>query len=530
MARHKEKDDEAGGEGLGHLATRKRLWRDADGKVIQGRRPYQQDKLKERQCSSASETQSVSSSNKRRRTIEAAPPSPPHSVQSVSGRVPCEPRADKIFQDPFVLDRAIPGTSDNSDQFNFLNNADWGTNAFDPSFVNTDSASLPYDDIFKPDTAMSFNAPFTTMSYYSWLFENDGPSNPTQQNAVVSHERMPMICTESSFPGSPGHMSGSLSPTSQDPFLSQDNFDQDFPGTVARNENKPVSDRTEDIREQPFNEQMSNTQDEALRSPHESADFSLESTDFSLEFGSIGVPSMFSVPQLVKSYPGGSNVSTPPSQRSPSLGPSILPDAYTARFVAKLPIITNEARDGLMDIISKSRPQRPDGSEISSSDPLLSLLSLQHYADLFFTRFNSSYPLIHQATFRSSEVHPFLLMAILLLGATYSDKEAHLLAVCVHDIMRPLIHASQEFGTRPKLWMLQTILLVECFGKSRAGEKQHDMSHLYHGLLINLIRRSDCQSASIPPFDSTSQELEDYWNLAVEAEQKRRYDDLIPVL
>lgn len=39
MARHKEKDDEAGGEGLGVLATRKRLWRDETGKIVNARRP-----------------------------------------------------------------------------------------------------------------------------------------------------------------------------------------------------------------------------------------------------------------------------------------------------------------------------------------------------------------------------------------------------------------------------------------------------------------------------------------------------------
>ena len=39
MARHKEKDDEAGGEGLGVLATRKRLWRDSNGAIVNARRP-----------------------------------------------------------------------------------------------------------------------------------------------------------------------------------------------------------------------------------------------------------------------------------------------------------------------------------------------------------------------------------------------------------------------------------------------------------------------------------------------------------
>lgn len=69
--------------------------------------------------------------------------------------------------------------------------------------------------------------------------------------------------------------------------------------------------------------------------------------------------------------------------------------------------------------------------------------------------------------------------------------------------------------------MLQTILLVECFGKSRAGQLQHDMSHLFHGLLINLIRRSDCQSARCATFDE-SDDLDRRWKAEVDAEQKRR--------
>ena len=54
MARHKEKDDEAGGEGLGVLATRKRLWRDADGNIVNTRRPsYTQEGSKRRQITRA---------------------------------------------------------------------------------------------------------------------------------------------------------------------------------------------------------------------------------------------------------------------------------------------------------------------------------------------------------------------------------------------------------------------------------------------------------------------------------------------
>lgn len=95
--------------------------------------------------------------------------------------------------------------------------------------------------------------------------------------------------------------------------------------------------------------------------------------------------------------------------------------------------------------------------------------------------------------------------------------------VCIHDVLRPQIFANAGFTARPDLWVLQTILLVECFGKSRAGQKQHDMSHLFHGLLINLIRRSDCQSIRPPTLEEATHDLEDDWRTWCEAEQKKRY-------
>jgi hypothetical protein len=334
---------------------------------------------------------------------------------------------------------------------------------------------------------MSFNAPFTTQNYYTWLFENEGVTpetasqgrgGPPAQN--MNHE----AGVDTAVP----------SPESLDPHLlaQHSNFSQEA-GFLLSGPDVTLEHHLQ-LHNQEFHSSVQ--QSSQMNVPPQAGqscidgqlDYSFtqdDQTNFTTDFENSAIQSLFSSSHMNEStFPTETASSTPPSQRSASLSSHPLPDAYTARYGSKLPTVTNEARDGLMQIISQNRPKKPDGTEINSSDPLLSLISLQHYSDLFFTRFNSSYPLIHQATFRSSNTHTFLLMAILLLGATYSDKEAHMLAVCIHDIMRPLIHASPEFGTRPKLWMLQTILLVECFGKSRAGQNQHDMSHLYHGLLI----------------------------------------------
>lgn len=156
----------------------------------------------------------------------------------------------------------------------------------------------------------------------------------------------------------------------------------------------------------------------------------------------------------------------------------------TLKRSRKLPLIDEVAREGVLRLIDHARPKAPEGPEITRNHPLLSLASLQDYCDLYFTKFNNAYPILHQPTFVPAHVDPLLLVSVLLLGATCSSRDAHLFAICVHDVMRAQILGSAGFTTRPPLWILQTILLVECFGKSRAGQKQHDMSHMFQGLLI----------------------------------------------
>lgn len=91
MARHKEKDDEAGGPGLGVLATRKRLWRDSDGNIVNSRRPsYTQESAKRRQLSRSERKSSNASSaddSERKLSINssyssASPPIPMSRVGS----------------------------------------------------------------------------------------------------------------------------------------------------------------------------------------------------------------------------------------------------------------------------------------------------------------------------------------------------------------------------------------------------------------------------------------------------------------
>ncbi|GJP88342.1 C2H2 finger domain transcription factor [Aspergillus niger] len=189
-----------------------------------------------------------------------------------------------------------------------------------------------------------------------------------------------------------------------------------------------------------------------------------------------------------------------------------------------LPILTEESRQGILNLIAQAPPLAIDGQPTPLDSPLLSLPSLQSYSDLFFTRFNTTYPLLHQPTFDPSSTTPVLLAAILSMGATYSSREAHQLAVGIHDSLRNQLFCHADFSPQPDLWVLQAMLLIDCFGKMRAGPKQRERAQLFHCVLIKLIRRSDCCAIrhTPNPTTTTDTDIDTLWRTAMHDEQKKR--------
>lgn len=179
-----------------------------------------------------------------------------------------------------------------------------------------------------------------------------------------------------------------------------------------------------------------------------------------------------------------------------------------------LPKISDATRNRTLALVTQSQCA-------DSTSPLLSLEALQTYYDLFFSRFNVAYPLIHQATFDPNRVDAVLLAAIICLGATYSSREAHQLAVGILDSLRNHLLCHFDFSSQPDLWVLQTMFLIDCFGKMRAGPKQRDQAQLFYCVLIKMIRRSNCCAVqtSIP---AQPEDLESVWHKAMDAEQRKR--------
>lgn len=190
------------------------------------------------------------------------------------------------------------------------------------------------------------------------------------------------------------------------------------------------------------------------------------------------------------------------------------------------PQLDDDARRGILTLIAQSPPVDIHGQPLNLDSPLLSLSALQNYSDLFFTRFNTTYPLIHTATFDPNTIEPVFLAAILSMGATYSSREAHQLAVGIHDALRNQLFCHGAFSPQPDLWVLQAMLLIDCFGKMRAGPKQRENAQLFHCVLIKLIRRSTCTSIRnlnpIPTLETPSSERDGAWKSAMDSEQRKR--------
>jgi hypothetical protein len=173
MARHRERDAEAGGEGLGKLQTRKRLWRDSTGAVVAKRRP----ELEKSRTSSTSQGRDVTR-NSDRDAVEfkspsiqnIAPISPPRSLQdqNSSGSEPVTSSEDAQMiastEDIWpvsIEDQTWLRPPDiNVDPFNFLCNASWGSQT-----QESNNADLLYSDVFAPDTG---NFPKLILSWFPY--------------------------------------------------------------------------------------------------------------------------------------------------------------------------------------------------------------------------------------------------------------------------------------------------------------------------------------------------------------------------
>lgn len=514
MNRHRQRDEEAGGPGFGTLDTRKRSWKAPDGSVVSKRprptEPDGQDPWAGSEFDGAIQVVSPPVSDEGRYNQSTHPYTIVPETQDDFGH------CIDVLEGSTGVPTSSVSTYFPQVELGYSDEPNITNTRAEPSLSN---GQLEYHPVFQPDTASSFNMPYTTALDYNWLFNIEAAtasgfgltsaresfSEPTLFSDPDPAEAQKADMAPSQHPQNP--TPESLSSTTWTSWH-EDNSDGNNSHRANSSTEMRVSPVTREIR--PTRPQSRTArQSDTLNGNIPRAD--AESQPRQQQGIDRRAPSRHEIdPRLQRQKPRCRVARERPL--------AMLQDPTST------PRIDQQVLDKLLAVIEAADPKIPDSPASSSvrDHPLLSLQSVQTWLDLFFTQFNTTYPLIHMPTFNASTTEPLLLLSILLLGATYLDKAAHQLAVCIHDVIRPSIFAHAGFSARPELWTLQTILLVECFGKSRAGQKQHDMSHLFHGLLINLIRRSDCQSITKTPGPQDGVSLAEAWKLWAVSEQKKR--------
>ena len=402
MSRHRQKDEEAGAEGCGVLNTRKRMWKDAEGKIVTKKPALSTHASNSQPASSPqseSRLQSLADFAYFNTHEQGLPISPPTSHNpSLSHSVEDHDSGIGINYQPAGLD---PKNLSAQDPFSPIDQRFWSAGITQPQpdpFASTAFNDASFEDIFNPDTASSFNAPFTTMSNYSWLFEMDWTKSDQSQNLNMQ-DPFPAIAFPNTTPlPQPGQ--------SFDLNLDHSGF-QKSPEILDRFESLPPH-ISESLQGHSSSPPMVTP---PLYEQGKYPDTSIQPQQ--------QAPNMTAVSP--KSLPAENNKSTPDVERPMSI----------LRPSRSLPIIDELARQQLLDLVDIIQPTMPDGSIVMRNHSLLSLSCLQTYCDLFFTRFNTTYPLIHMSTFDASEVDTLLLASMLLLGATYGEKDAHQLAVSI---------------------------------------------------------------------------------------------------
>jgi hypothetical protein len=133
----------------------------------------------------------------------------------------------------------------------------------------------------------------------------------------------------------------------------------------------------------------------------------------------------------------------------------------------------------------------------SDEHHMLSRKMMQAYITSYWVHFSDQMPILHKPTFSPDKMPNLLLIAAMAIGASCLDRKLG------HRIMRAgaqlsnflAWHARWELfmdvNSRPpaKLWVFQTLLLLELYEKMYSTRELHERAHIHHATTITLMRR-----------------------------------------
>lgn len=157
--------------------------------------------------------------------------------------------------------------------------------------------------------------------------------------------------------------------------------------------------------------------------------------------------------------------------------------------------------------------------------------NLNRCLEKYWQVYHTQYPILHRPSFDVHQVHPLLLLSMLMMGASYShrvpdgsdpilmcDTE---LAAKIAEPLRWLIFSSTDARSEFRLWVMQSLLILECYENARTSRRLYERGFVYHNVTSQMLRRNpilgDSKSATA---DSSS--TSNLWKTWIEAESMKR--------
>lgn len=158
---------------------------------------------------------------------------------------------------------------------------------------------------------------------------------------------------------------------------------------------------------------------------------------------------------------------------------------------------------------------------------------IERCLQIYWLLFHPQYPILHRPSFSNFDAHPILLLAMVMVGANLSQatgvqenfQDAKALADQIAEPLRWLVFANQDCRPPAKVWVVQSLILLETYEITSTSRVLHERAYLHHGSKIQLLRRSPILGGD--PLkgeneDVTSLPPNHVWNKWIEVELMKR--------
>ena len=134
---------------------------------------------------------------------------------------------------------------------------------------------------------------------------------------------------------------------------------------------------------------------------------------------------------------------------------------------------------------------------LDSENYILGPQMIHAYISSYWRHFDEQAPILHKPTFSADKTPNLLLLIVIAIGAVTLDKDhgtvtTDAAAELSHFIawhLRWEIFQDVDFRPPAKLWVFQTLLLLELYEKLYSTRALHERAHIHHDTTLTLMRR-----------------------------------------